>query len=29
MRPTQLWVADMTYVTVIGGFAYVAVVLDA
>jgi transposase InsO family protein len=29
MRPTQLWVADMTHVTVIGGFAYVAVVLDA
>jgi transposase InsO family protein len=29
MRPAQLWVDDITYVTVIGGFAYVAVVLDA
>jgi transposase InsO family protein len=29
MRPTQLWVADKTCVTVIGGFAYVAVVFDA
>ncbi|WP_156940068.1 IS3 family transposase, partial [Mesorhizobium sp. LNHC209A00] len=27
--PNQLWVADITYVTVVGGFAYVAVVLDA
>lgn len=27
--PDQLWVADITYVTVDGGFAYVAVVLDA
>jgi putative transposase len=27
--PNQLWVADITYVTTIGGFAYVAVVLDA
>ncbi|UVK48948.1 IS3 family transposase (plasmid) [Mesorhizobium sp. AR07] len=27
--PDQLWVADITYVTVVGGFAYVAVVLDA
>ena len=27
--PNQLWVADITYVTIIGGFAYVAVVLDA
>jgi putative transposase len=27
--PDQLWVADITYVTIIGGFAYVAVVLDA
>lgn len=25
----QLWVADITYVTIIGGFAYVAIVLDA
>jgi putative transposase len=27
--PDQLWVADITYVTIVGGFAYVAVVLDA
>lgn len=27
--PNQLWVVDITYVTVIGGFAYVAVILDA
>ncbi|ANT54827.1 hypothetical protein A6B35_33225 (plasmid) [Mesorhizobium amorphae CCNWGS0123] len=27
--PNQLWVADITYVTVVGGFAYVTVVLDA
>ena len=27
--PDQLWVSDITYVTIIGGFAYVAVVLDA
>ena len=27
--PDQLWVADITYVIIIGGFAYVAVVLDA
>lgn len=27
--PDQLWVADITYVTTVGGFAYVAVVLDA
>jgi putative transposase len=27
--PDQLWVADITYVTIIGGFAYVAVILDA
>ncbi|MER8492734.1 IS3 family transposase [Mesorhizobium australicum] len=27
--PNQLWVADITYFTVVGGFAYVAVVLDA
>lgn len=25
----QLWVSDITYVTIIGGLAYVAVVLDA
>lgn len=28
-RPNQLWVADITYVTIAGGFAYVAVILDA
>lgn len=27
--PDQLWVADITYVTVVGGFVYVAVLLDA
>jgi len=27
--PDMLWVADLTYVAVAGGFAYVAVVLDA
>jgi len=27
--PDQLWVADITYVTIVGGFAYVAVILDA
>lgn len=27
--PDQLWVADLTYVTIIGGFAYVAIILDA
>jgi putative transposase len=27
--PDQLWVADLTYVTISGGFAYVALVLDA
>jgi len=27
--PNQLWVADITYVAVAGGFAYVAVILDA
>lgn len=27
--PDQLWVADITYVTIIGGFAYVSIVLDA
>jgi transposase InsO family protein len=25
----QLWVADLTYVAIIGGFAYVAIILDA
>ena len=25
----QLWVADLTYVVIPGGFAYVAVILDA
>jgi putative transposase len=27
--PDQLWVADITYVAIVGGFAYVAVILDA
>ncbi len=27
--PDQLWVADITYVTVVGSFVYVAVILDA
>ena len=27
--PNQLWVADITYVAIIEGFAYVAVILDA
>jgi putative transposase len=27
--PNQLWVADITYVAILGGFAYVAVILDA
>ncbi len=27
--PDQLWVADLTYVAILGGFAYVAVILDA
>ena len=27
--PNQLWVADITYVPIIGGFVYVAIVLDA
>lgn len=27
--PNQLWVADLTYVAIIGGFAYVAIILDA
>lgn len=27
--PDQLWVADLTYVPVVGGFVYVAIILDA
>ncbi|WP_239479430.1 IS3 family transposase [Lichenicola cladoniae] len=27
--PDQLWVADITYIAIIGGFVYVAVILDA
>ena len=27
--PNQLWVADITYVAILDGFAYVAVILDA
>jgi len=27
--PNQLWVADITYVAIHEGFAYVAVILDA
>ena len=27
--PNQLWMADITYVPVIGGFVYVAIILDA
>lgn len=27
--PNQLWVADITYVTILAGFVYVAVILDA
>lgn len=27
--PDQLWVADLTYITTTGGFAYVALILDA
>lgn len=27
--PDQLWVADLTYVAITGGFAYVAIILDA
>ena len=27
--PDQLWVADITYVAITGGFVYVAVILDA
>jgi putative transposase len=28
-RPNQLWVADLTYVTIPGGFVYLAAILDA
>jgi putative transposase len=28
-RPNQLWVADLTYVAVSGGFVYLAAILDA
>ena len=28
-RPNQLWVADLTYVAVLGGFVYLAAILDA
>jgi putative transposase len=28
-RPNQLWVADITYIAVVEGFVYVAVILDA
>jgi transposase InsO family protein len=27
--PDQLWVADLTYVAISGGFAYVPIILDA
>lgn len=27
--PDQLWVADLTYVAIVGGFVYVAIILDA
>jgi putative transposase len=27
--PNQLWVADITYVAIVDGFVYVAVILDA
>ncbi len=26
--PDQLWVADLTYVAVMGGFVYVAIILE-
>jgi putative transposase len=29
MAADQLWVADLTYVAIVGGFAYVAIILDA
>ena len=28
-RPNQLWIADLTYVAIPGGFVYLAAVLDA
>ena len=28
-RPNQLWVADLTYVAILGGFVYLAAILDA
>jgi putative transposase len=28
-RPNQLWVADLTYVAISGGFIYLAAILDA
>jgi putative transposase len=28
-RPNQLWVADLTYVAIPGGFVYLAAILDA
>ena len=28
-RPNQFWVADLTYVTIPGGFVYLAAILDA
>ena len=27
--PNQLWVADLTYVAIVAGFVYVALILDA
>ena len=28
-RPNQLWIADLTYITIPGGFVYLAAILDA
>ena len=28
-RPNQLWIADLTYVAIPGGFVYLAAILDA
>jgi putative transposase len=28
-RPNQLWIADLTYVSIPGGFVYLAAILDA
>ena len=28
-RPNQLWVADLTYIAIPGGFVYLAAILDA